>query len=470
MKRKFKRLLELEKTQQLSTVVEQTADDIMITDRNGIIKYVNRAFEEASGFSREELLGKTPRMFKSDHHDDEYFKRLWKTIESGKVFRETMVNKKKNGQLYYVDHTITPIRDQSKEITHYVSIWKDVTDRVMAEEKLKDLNDRLKLEKRKCEQVLDIEEGLSAIVNFNKLVDFVIDKTTEVLEAERCSLMLADKNSGELVIRGAKGVSEDVILKTKFKIGVSIAGLVAQEEKPLLVRNIETDPRFLRKKRPSYKSKSFLCAPIKVDRKLIGIINVADKNAPNSNIFSEIDLKILCMIVRQVAVAMENAKLYSELKYLANTDPLTKLYNYRHFAKSLDHEINRVKRYGGALSLLMVDVDELKPYNDTYGHLEGDKLLKRVAKTLMDSLREVDIVCRYGGDEFVVILPETDVSHAEIVVEKIKKGIDRLQLKRKVTVSTGVAKYTDNMNRYDLILQADAFLYEAKKEKKKNAN
>jgi len=159
----------------------------------------------------------------------------------------------------------------------------------------------------------------------------------------------------------------------------------------------------------------------------------------------------------------QRKKKEEELKHLAIIDPLTNIYNYRHFLKSLNHEINRLKRYSGSLCLLMIDVDDFKSYNDTYGHLEGDMLLRQVSKALSKTLRKVDIVCRYAGDEFVVILPESQAFEAEIVAEKIRKKVEALSLKRKVTLSIGIGEYINNMNLHELIRNADTALYRAKK-------
>ena len=114
----------------------------------------------------------------------------------------------------------------------------------------------------------------------------------------------------------------------------------------------------------------------------------------------------------------------------------------------------------------MIDVDEFKAYNDDFGHIEGDKLLKKLSKALMANLRDVDIPCRYAGDEFVVILPKTKLSDAKVVATKIKTKIEEMRLKRKITVSIGAAKLSKNMNRKDLLLKADKLLYKAKKEGK----
>jgi len=171
-------------------------------------------------------------------------------------------------------------------------------------------------------------------------------------------------------------------------------------------------------------------------------------------------------ILTMVRDISQRKKKEEELKLLTIIDPLTNIYNYRHFKKSLDHEINRLKRYSGSLCLLMIDVDDFKSYNDTYGHLEGDMLLRQVSKALGKTLRKVDIVCRYAGDEFVVILPEAHAFEAEIIAEKIRKRVEELFLKRKVTLSIGIGEYSLNMSRRDLILQADRALQKVKKEGK----
>lgn len=118
----------LEKYARFARAVEQTADSIIITDKNGIIEYVNPGFEATTGYSREEALGKTPRILKSGHHGNEFYQNLWQQVKSGKHFRGTILNKKKNGEFYWAEQTITPIRDDSERIINFVSVLKDVTE------------------------------------------------------------------------------------------------------------------------------------------------------------------------------------------------------------------------------------------------------------------------------------------------------------------------------------------------------
>ena len=328
------------------------------------------------------------------------------------------------------------------------------------------MHESLKFEKQKLEKILDFGERVERITNFNKLVDFIVGQAASILDADRCSLMLMDEHSNELCIKAAIGIQPDIITKSKLSIGEGIAGLVAKEGKPMLVEVVDTDERIKRGNLPGYKTKSFLSAPIKLGRKFIGVINVTDKNILESTIFNEIDLKILLAIGRQVAVAIENAQLSKELKYLTIKDPLTALYNHRYLMECLAYEIRRFKRFGRPLCLLIMDLDDFKQYNDAYGHKEGDVLLKKVGQILQNTFREVDIVCRYAADEYVAVLPETEETEVKRIAELISQSVNRLQLKRPVTVSMGIAKCQKDMNRHDLILKADAALNKAKRDGK----
>ena len=327
-------------------------------------------------------------------------------------------------------------------------------------------NVSLELEKSKMDQILNYGEKVRTITNLNMLIDFVIKQASLILESQRCSLMLLDEETGELCIRGAIGLRYDVIRESKVTLGEGIAGLVAGEGKPLLVEVIDEDERIGRKNAAYYNSKSFLSVPIKLDHKLIGVVNVTDKIDKKKPTYTELDLKILLAIVRQAAVAIENAQLSKELKYLTITDPLTHLYNYRHLMECLAYEIKRFKRFGRPLCLLIIDVDDFKDYNDTHGQAEGNILLKKIGSILTENLREVDIICRYAGDEFVVILPDTDIEKVKIIGEKVRKTVEATEFKKQMTASIGIAKSSKDMNRHDFLLKVDAALHKAKKDGK----
>lgn len=175
--------------------------------------------------------------------------------------------------------------------------------------------------------------------------------------------------------------------------------------------------------------------------------------------------------------AMERQRLMREAqekeryKELALLDGLTNVYNYRYFQEMLTREIHRAQRYPQQVSLLMIDVDDFKKYNDAYGHPAGDEVLKKVGQILMGSTRKIDLVARYGGEEFVIILPETTKKGSSIVATRIIALLDKIEFYDKknifnahVTVSIGLASYPeDAQTKDDLIVKADQALYQAKK-------
>jgi len=448
----------------LAAIVESSLDAIVGKTLKNIVLSWNKTAENLYGYTRKEMIGRSAScLIPEDRIDDEL--RLLNEVREGKEIKHYQtVRRHKDGHLIQISLTLSPIKDPFGNIVGVSSVARDITERIMIEERLKELNDKVVLERNKIRHVLSIEEHLNTIFDINKLVDFVVDKTTEVLEAEKCSFMLVDYDTRELAMKGHKGIDSRFIEGCELKMAGSITGIIASEGKPVLVLDIESDKRFLRKKGESYQTRSFISAPIKLGGNLMGFLNVADKSSKEGKIFSELDLKILCMIVRQVAVALENARLYRDLKHLTITDPLTHIYNFRHFSKSLDHEIVRLKRHPEKpLCLLMIDVDDFKSYNDTFGHLDGDTLLQKISRVLKQSIREIDIVCRYAGDEFVVILPETDISQARIIAERIQGAVQALNMKRQTTVSIGIAQCTmHSINRYELIQRADMELSKAK--------
>lgn len=449
----------------LSTTLDVIADNVMITDAKGVIVYVNPAFESITGFSRKESVGMNPRILKSGAHDKDYYKRLWSTILKGDVFKATTTNKKKNGEIFYIDQTVSPVTDEKGEIVYFISVWKDVTERIQLEKKMNQLNEQLQVEKNKLEQILGIEDGLHNIIEFNKLMDFVVEKTAEALEVKVCTIMFIDPDLNELCLKSYKGIDGHKASHKLLKMGDHIEKLI---EFHCGTKNCGNGSRKNSQiiDGTIFLSDRFLSAPIDLKDGIIGIINVSDKRSEGSARFQSLDLKILLMIVRQIKIAIENARLYRDLKYASMTDGLTEVYNYRYLTQTLEQEIARAKRYARNLSFLMIDVDQLKDYNDAFGHVEGDVLIKLIASALKKNLRAADIVCRYAGDEFAVILPETDLDQAKIIAEKIRKIVSQLTMKKQVTISIGIAQYHLNENRHDLIRRADSHLYEAKQKGK----
>jgi diguanylate cyclase (GGDEF)-like protein len=209
--------------------------------------------------------------------------------------------------------------------------------------------------------------------------------------------------------------------------------------------------------------KSLLCAPIVSRGQLSAIVYLENNLTPNA--FTKQRQDMVAIITAQAAISLENARLFE----LATTDVLTRLFVHRYFQVLLDQEIGRSRRYGRCFSLVMIDIDNFKHVNETYGYAMGDEVLKRVARALRESLRAVDIAARYGGEEFVLVLPETDLPQALIVCEKILDQVRSIRIAHnsegvRVTVSMGVATFPNHASEKDTLLGlADDALYASKR-------
>ncbi len=357
------------------------------------------------------------------------------------------------------------------DIGHVKLVIKRGLEEKYLEHENKRLLKNLKNEKNKLETMLQIGHAMSSILNLDELSSFIVNKITNVLRVKICSLMLIDEEEETLSIKAAIGLDDAVIRKTKIKLGQAISGWVAQNGEPVLVSDIENDDMFGRTNLPQYETKSLLCIPLKVKDRVLGVVNLTDKKVPGQeNIFIEEELRFLTVICNYAAIAIENAQLYGEVKNLAITDGLTNLFNHRYFQTQLQTEVARVQRYPHPLSLIMFDIDAFKAFNDTYGHPMGDLVLSQIAREIKKTVRRVDIPCRYGGEEFAIILPETKLDEAVYVAEKIRASVESLRFetgkgtkKQKMTLSGGVAYFKQGMSKEDLVGNADESLYMAKR-------
>jgi len=215
----------------------------------------------------------------------------------------------------------------------------------------------------------------------------------------------------------------------------------------------------------TYRTEACIIAPIMVGERLKGIVNLADPTGP-----SGFDTQLVGLIgptCSLIGVALSNARLFQQVQKQARTDGLTGLVNRRSFTPQLSSEIMRARRYGTALSLVMIDMDGLKDVNDTYGHLAGDAVIREVAERICSTIREIDIACRYGGDEFAVILPNTTLEQAHHAADRLAAAVAGLPCQWQgigipITISVGVCRYDGQTRPAEFIRGADVALYTAK--------
>lgn len=316
----------------------------------------------------------------------------------------------------------------------------------------------------------ELGKALTSSLDLKKVLNIVMEKVSEMLQPKNWSLLLIDEEKNDLYFEIVVGEGAEKLKDLRLTIGEGIAGWVAKEGVSLLVPDVNKDPRFSKKGDESIKftTQSIICVPLKSKGRCLGVIELINKMTKEGD-FKEEDLLLLTTLADYTAISIENAKFFQKIQELTITDDLTKLYNSRYLYRFLDYEVERVRRYKGHIAMIFLDMDKFKEVNDTYGHLNGSKLLAEVARIIANGLRKVDMACRYGGDEFVIVMPQTSKKQAHLAAEKLRTIInehiflkdDGLNLK--MTASFGVASMPDGAkDTAELIHLSDQAMYRVK--------
>ena len=315
----------------------------------------------------------------------------------------------------------------------------------------------------------ELGKALTSSLNIDEILNVVVEKVQALLEPKNWSLLLIDPETEQLTFRVVVGEDAGQLLHTKLDPGEGIAGWVAKEQKPLLVPDISKDDRFSPKvdRLTKFNTHSVVCVPLVARGHCHGVIELINNIKESS--FSEEDLLLLTTMGDYTAIALENAVFIQKIEELTITDDLTGLYNSRFLQGRIDYEVKRANRFKYDLSIIFLDLDLFKDVNDKHGHLTGSKMLKEVADLLILKTRNIDMVCRYGGDEFIILMPETSKKNALHVANKLRSAVKAHKFLTKeginyhITSSFGVASFPgDAKSKDELIHMADNAMYRIK--------
>ncbi|MFH1873801.1 MAG: diguanylate cyclase [Pseudomonadota bacterium] len=319
--------------------------------------------------------------------------------------------------------------------------------------------------------IYEIGQEVSSVVDLDKLYENITATLKKYLKISEFAILVYDDAKEVLHVRVANGFSDnEQILRMTRRKGEGISGMVAETGRRIYVKDTSKENRCIHYKgEHRLDGSSLLCAPLIYKGEILGVINFG---RPGINSFSFSDIKMLSLVSGHVALAIANARLYTKTRELSVKDELTQVYNRRHFQQMLQMEWKRSVRFSRDISVVMIDVDHFKAYNDTYGHLQGDAVLKEIGKILRNNLREVDTVARFGGEEFILLLPDTDKHGAIAVAEKIRHLVEEHKFTnddwketKQMSISAGVASYPDDVQEMEEIIDhADIALYRAKEE------
>ncbi len=397
----------------LSSAVEQTADSVVITDSQGVIEYVNSGFEQTTGYTRAEAIGRKPSLVKSGQHGADFYRRLWETLRRGETFREVFINRRKDGSLYHEGKNITPIRDGQGRITHFISTGRDITPYLEA-------------------------QGLAA--RLGRILD---SSANEIYVFDAATLRFTQVNAGACRNLGY-GMDE---LRT--------------------MTPLDLKPEFDRARFDA------LIAPLRDGTQEVLVFETVHRRKDGTRYPVEVRLQLSRTEAPPVFVAIildisERRRTEERLNYLAYHDSLTGLPNRARLLERLIQSLAEADRHERLVAVLFLDLDRFKNINDTLGHEAGDRLLGAVASRLVEAVRPGDTVARPSGDEFTVVL--ANVAHVDDVARVAHKICERFREPFRladrelfVTVSIGIALYPfDDREPEALLRNADAAMYHAK--------
>ena len=313
----------------------------------------------------------------------------------------------------------------------------------------------------------EISKELMSTVDLAESLNLVTKNLKKVVKYDFCSVRLVDQQTGKVRSFFLEDLQEEVSRKTEIKEGKAVADWVVRNKKTLLLFNTEQS-KLYQKLKGNPQVKSLLSLPVLSQSQVIGVLTVG---AYEKARFQQEDVQILTILGSQITIVLKNALLYHSAREEAITDGLTQLYNYRYFQERLKKELDYCSVNSRSLSLLFLDVDYFKQYNDTYGHPQGDEVLRTISRIIKSNIRNTDVPVRYGGEEFAVILPDTNGPGAVQVAERIVQEVAQVKFPGSgenpwvtMTVSIGLALYPEEAaNEEDLLARADHALYQAKK-------
>jgi diguanylate cyclase (GGDEF)-like protein len=320
---------------------------------------------------------------------------------------------------------------------------------------------------------IEFSKALVSAYDMETLLKAVLERISLLIPARNWSLLLLDQKSNELYFAVTVGLNMESLKGIRLKVGEGIAGVVAQTGQPTFIANAQHDPRFSPKvdEVTGFETKSIIALPLHVRGQVVGVFEVV--NVENEEFFREKYLPLLHILGDYVAIAVDNVRNLQQLQARTFIDEVTGFYNTRYLAAKLDQFIKEVLNHGGELSVVFLDLDNFKAIVDSQGHLRGSKVLSEVARVIHSVLGPEDSLVRYGGDEFIILLPRRSQTGALALVQRLRKAVNQNLfladegVNARLTASYGIATMPqDAKDKETLLLIADRAMFRCKGEGK----
>jgi len=312
----------------------------------------------------------------------------------------------------------------------------------------------------------EVGKAITSASTINETLQAVMAQIGTIFAPLNWSLLLRNARTGELTFKLVVGSGVQAILGSTIPKGQGIAGWIAETGQAIIIEDVAKDKRFdsTVDRLLGFTTESIIGVPLKTRDRVFGVIELINKVKGGN--FTPLELKMLMTIADFAAIAIEKAYYLRALRRIALIDPLTGVHNRRSMMRFLDREVDRCKRMATILSVLMVDIDRFKEINDRYGHAAGDGVLRHLARVLQENLRKIDIVCRYGGDEFVILMPDTTGPAAEEIRRRIVASVLRDEAQTPIRFEISVGLYSGRpTSSSEIFNSADFDMYREKNTK-----
>jgi len=320
---------------------------------------------------------------------------------------------------------------------------------------------------------LEVGKALTSTLKLNDILDLIMLKVSELIAAQNWSLLLRDETTGELSFEIVVGLEKKTVQGVRLHRGEGIAGHVAETGEAVFLSDLSKNVKFSGRIDgiTGFRTESIACFPMKVRDRVLGVIEIVNVNEMKT--FEEKFAPVLTILADYGAIAVENARLFERIRRMTVTDEYTGLYNARYLHETLDTLMEQARENEVDLAVAFMDMDNFKSVVDAHGHLLGSRVLSEVGRVILSCLSPSDILVKYGGDEFVLLMPGRDRKQAVILVNVIREAVrSALYLESagnpvRLTASFGVAVFpSDAGTKRELLSRADQAMYQAKRSSK----
>lgn len=462
------RVYAVAKPEQRQSLVKGEGETVLVIDDNPVNVEIIRSCLEADGYRVEASLDPVEgwKMLET-RKPDLVILDVMMPLTSGYEFCQKM---RAHAEMQRIPVIMVTAKSTTEDKVYGLSIGADdylskpfhkeeLVARVNTLTRIKRIQDRLERAYSELKAINDLSSVINRELELDRLLVATLDRVVDLVKADRGAIFTIEQGTSEISLRFSKGFSSNRRTDVLKEISPEILRAAVTQKQPEVILDLAQERS---EKRPSEALGSVICLPLALHDKSYGALYLY---AERANALTADWLRVLTPLAQQISVSMHNAYLYD----LAVTDDLTRLYLKRHFMELLKHELERATKQKSVFSVVMIDIDHFKRFNDTYGHPLGDELLVQVAEILLDSCRTSDVAARFGGEEFMVLLRDTDLDEAAVFAQRYRQAVEAYHHYHrgealKITVSAGVCTFEPgvSLTLEQMLSAVDAELYHSK--------